>query len=955
MSASTSNKITVYKPLNSHPHPKWRHAGDTFREILDMWAEQGFVEIIETTESPGMIWMYDEGDVLLYDRPNFNWFPQGLKYNIGLFGNPPPPPPSESIEEERDKGNKRNVPWIFWGRHPRALEERSLVTSKRYLSRTNESIFVGNIENNIQQQYRAKYGSDEWKKVISTFKLTAGKKHMYTQLQYLDMLANSRYGLSIRGYGPKCNREIELLALGVVPLLTEDVDISYYDPLIEGLHYFKINSPEEAKKIMSETGQEKWEFMSNAGKKWYQRNSTAKGSFKTTKRIIEKNRGTTTSTTAATAITTMATDTSYKDLQLMLYSLYQFHPKMTVFVVCDDNVSKRVRQWAPQNVSSMKIYLVQTLDQYSGLNRKQLESSGRWLEFMLRKCDGIDAAFANEYTNVLFVDSDMVFLNTIDFENFGEGRLTYDIGRSPHHNKLTNQKQFGKYNGGMVWVNHQGFTDWWKYASYTRSRYFEQAALEETDLHFSSFDIPIQYNYGWWRLYECDPNLIQSRESKFRVIDGVIHYDNKPLRTIHTHFGEKKFLYTVKFNQFILKLLIACKDERMIRINNFIYKLFYVEKQIKDSPQTNIIDMTTPFSQSQKNEISKPKLKSTLAPPPVQMKQTETAATVASPTHLTQSSEQTNENNIQVPEAKSDIMSSVAGIPKSLADKRAEDAKQTPEIANIHLVVQYYNDSNAERQDEINFCFEANLENPHIVKLHNLIEPGVTVPSKISNNPKYIEHRVDSWLTYKQTFDYVNENLPVDSTVCLCNADIFLDHNSRWKDTKTLLDLSIVFCLSRYEFNGVNSATKDEALKKIAYANAQDAWVFKTPILVKDADFKMGKLGSDNAIADRIKNSGYIPINSPNQFKLYHYDVCRGKTGANYLNIQKPNPEKPEDRGYYLLPDIDDVKSVDRLISAMGLGSVHKYMVICDIMSKYIEIKNPDPTPTPPQSESDSK
>jgi hypothetical protein len=41
------------------------------------------------------------------------------------------------------------------------------------------------------------------------------------------------------------------------------------------------------------------------------------------------------------------------------------------------------------------------------------------------------------------------------------------------------------------------------------------------------------------------------------------------------------------------------------------------------------------------------------------------------------------------------------------------------------------------------------------------------------------------------------------------------------------------------------------------------------------------------------------------------------------------------------LPDIDAVRSVDNLIDALNLGSVHKYRVICDVMSKYIEIKNP--------------
>lgn len=311
-------------------------------------------------------------------------------------------------------------------------------------------------------------------------------------------------------------------------------------------------------------------------------------------------------------------------------------------------------------------------------------------------------------------------------------------------------------------------------------------------------------------------------------------------------------------------------------------------------------------------------IKSTLAPPPM-----------------------ANKNTIEVPPAKSDDMSNIGGIPKSLADEKSIEQSESPQHGEIHVLAQYYNDTESSRQDEIDYCFRANLANSHVTKLHNLVEKTTTVPDWLKENPKYVEHRVDGWLTYKETFDYANKTLPSDSTACLCNADIFLDHSSRWNDAKSLLDLSIVLCLSRHEFDGVAGAKKDEALQRIGYANAQDAWLFKTPMLVRDCDFKMGKLGSDNAIADRIKNSGYTPINSPNQFKLYHYDICRGKTGSNYLQIQTPNPEKPEDRGYYLLPDIDGVKSVDHLIDALGLGPVHKYRVICDIMSKYIEIKNP--------------
>lgn len=886
-----NDKVIIYKPKNDHSNVMWRHAGDTFREIIDMWESAGYVTVITTDDTPGIVWWNKKGDVMLYDRPTFEWLPNGLKYNLGLFGNPVPPQP-----------NDLNRSWIFWGRNPKLLESTTSTPGglPNFQDRETKSIFIGNVENHVQQHFRSPIASsDEWKSCISHFELIESHKHKYSASEYLQMLLNSQFGLSIRGYGPKCNREIELLACGTVPLLTMDVDVSYYDPLIEGLHYFRVRTPNDVNTITSNCPKARWELMSTAGRRWYERNCTTSGSFKTTKRIIERE-CTPTQTTNFVCVATMATKQCWNDLQLMLFSLYQFHPDIRVYIVCDSYIQSVVPDFVMNECPNLSYALVNTLDQYTDLDRKVMEQTGKFLEFTLRKNDAIDAAFQANYNNVLFVDSDMVFLNEIDFREFD---VTKDLGRSPHHNRMDNQKLYGIYNAGFLWINHQGFSDWWRYSSITPiSRYYEQAILENADEYFSTFDIPIQYNYGWWRLYECEPVEIAPRESKFRVIDGYAMYDGKPLRTIHTHFGEKNFGYTVKFNQFMLRLLVACKDSRQKRVYDFINELFYGKKRIKESTQLNIT-----MNEDNSNNIK-----------PVE--------------------EVTDVTNTKTVDT-ADAINAFKELPASVALERSKT--QPLEYADIHLIAQYYNDSNPDRQDEIDYCFQANLENPHIVKVHNLREPNTTVPEWLKNHPKYVEHVVDGWLKYKQVFDYAEENLPPNSTVCLCNADIFLDHNSRWKDAKMMLEYSLVFCQSRYEFDGEGGAKKDEALQKIAYANAQDAWLFKTPFPVRDCDFKMGKLGSDNAIADRIKNSGYIPINSPNQFKIYHYDVCRGKTGKNFLQLQKPNPEKPEDRGYYLLPDIDAINSVDSLINAMGLGTVHKYRVICDVMSRYIEIKNP--------------
>ncbi len=546
----------VYVPQRNHPNPFYRHKGDTFRELLTVWEREGYIRIVETSDaSDGMIWMYNKNDVMLYERPTLDWLPNQIQYNIGLFGNP--------NSDDVDNGYL-NSNWIFWSRSPIALHDKVIGGGvKPYSERSIKSIFIGNIENEVQSKYRLPYSSVEWKKNMEVFEMTNGSAYKYTQAQYLDKLGDSLFGLSLRGYGGKCNREIELLGLGVVPLLVEGVDVSYYDPLVEGLHFFRIQKPSDIIVVNNGCTKNRWEYMSDAGQRWYNRNCSPRGSFITTQRIINKHRNSDiTVKRELKYVSTMATNNSWDDLQLMLYSLYQYHPHVEVYIVCDQYVKEQLPQFVGKYLPQLgmsKYTVVQTLDEYTGMDRKTMEQHNKWLEFMLRKCDGIDAAFESGcLEGVLFVDCDMVFLNEMMIDDFGIG----DIGRSQHFLKDENERQYGKYNGGFLWIDNPGFTDWWKFGSYTSSRYYEQAILEDASKHYSCSDIPIEYNYGWWRLYECDPSQIPVRESKFRVQQGIVMYDGAPLRTIHTHFGERSFAFTVRFNQFMMKLLVACKDDR---------------------------------------------------------------------------------------------------------------------------------------------------------------------------------------------------------------------------------------------------------------------------------------------------------------------------------------------------------------------------------------------------------
>ena len=252
----------------------WRHANDSFRELTMLYKKNNNDVNIELIDN-GHCWLGNH--ILLYDRPTHEWFNQDLvNSSLILLGN-------GDINKEGKilKQNNLNVkPWIFWPRRPFIMEKfLEANKTKLYNERTVESIFIGNIENNVQNQYRNT--NNNWENVLDVYHCTQGTQHKFSQEQYLEQLANAKYGLCLRGYGSKCHREVELMALGTVPIITESVCIdSYMVPPQENIHYIRCNNPDNLKTILSNISQEKWESMSNNCYKWYQENVHSKNSFK---------------------------------------------------------------------------------------------------------------------------------------------------------------------------------------------------------------------------------------------------------------------------------------------------------------------------------------------------------------------------------------------------------------------------------------------------------------------------------------------------------------------------------------------------------------------------------------------------------------------------------------------------------------------------------------------------
>ena len=273
---------TVILPSGKGLEGIWKHSGDTFREMVQIWDERGYVQV-ERNEGTRFCWWGSIGEVLLYDRPTKRWWFDVPPYQMALFGNCVPPGP--------DNHFLRQSTWCFWPRSPKQIEliNETKKNLKGYAERAISSLFLGKVENGVQLQNRM---NQDWSKSVELFSMpqdSTGKEYPYTQTEYLEKLCDAKFGLCLPGFGKKCNREIEYFATGCVPIVTEGVDIhNYLVPPREDIHYFVAKNPEDVIRIVKNTSPSKWLEMSTAGRNWWNNVASAEGLFRLTWTRIEQ-------------------------------------------------------------------------------------------------------------------------------------------------------------------------------------------------------------------------------------------------------------------------------------------------------------------------------------------------------------------------------------------------------------------------------------------------------------------------------------------------------------------------------------------------------------------------------------------------------------------------------------------------------------------------------------------
>jgi hypothetical protein len=255
-----------------------RHPGGGFREIIDMWRERKYCEVVDITDIKSTHsdetmwvesrpWVNEIGDVLLYDNPILDKIHSGVTWNKALFAN-----------EVMDCDNCST--WTFFPRSPRLIEKKQESGILKYNNREFDSCFIGTISVNTR--------SSSWSKYIKNFYLGPNDKPLMNHIDYLDFIGNHKFGLCLPGVGPKCLREMELMGLGTVPIFTPGVSTNYYNKLEEGKHFLFAETFSDIPRIVVECDKAKWEEMSFNCVEWYKENVSPKGCFELTTEIINK-------------------------------------------------------------------------------------------------------------------------------------------------------------------------------------------------------------------------------------------------------------------------------------------------------------------------------------------------------------------------------------------------------------------------------------------------------------------------------------------------------------------------------------------------------------------------------------------------------------------------------------------------------------------------------------------
>ena len=256
----------------------------------------------------------------------------------------------------------------------------------------------------------------------------------------------------------------------------------------------------------------------------------------------------------------------------------------------------------------------------------------------------------------------------------------------------------------------------------------------------------------------------------------------------------------------------------------------------------------------------------------------------------------------------------------------------------LTVILQDYNEPSESRRAEYDACIAANLNNHAVGTVLNCCEQGYRNP-KFEHHPKMKFQPLDKRMTFRDAVEVSNTTLDNDTLVVLVNLDIHL--TSAWEHAKALVPpgSSIALCLGRHEVDEHGQLHANHQLAAVAHANAQDAWAWRTPLHVRDADFHIGAVGCEHAFANRLNQAGRQPVNP-----MYTLPVAQIDSLTRDFPYRRRNTNNKKEYygGSYLVPAMDADGTYKNAIIALfnRMDSRLQQSIVHELYNKLITIKN---------------
>ena len=261
------------------------------------------------------------------------------------------------------------------------------------------------------------------------------------------------------------------------------------------------------------------------------------------------------------AIGTLANKNALYDLKVLLFTLQLWNKELPkVYLYCDSFIEEYLTK---NKLYSGELYLKKGLETYTNYDRLKMENlpgiefSTLFGDFVCEKMNLLNWIFETE-KSVLFCDADICFLGPLP-----QVDETKKLVLSRHMIRNIDEKRYGIYNAGFLYMSDSSIPNKWKNYTY-RSKFFEQLSMEDLANEFrdSLDEFSVQNNYGWWRLFQGEESVstLQSRWGIKRTGEtSGVSVEDKPLLSIHTHWKTSDQI-TSLFNQFILSYLEKLKS-----------------------------------------------------------------------------------------------------------------------------------------------------------------------------------------------------------------------------------------------------------------------------------------------------------------------------------------------------------------------------------------------------------